>query len=213
MPNKKVPLIYSFAKSVLSFYCKIVYKAKYIGTENIPTTGAVILVSSHVTALDPMMLGGACPRQVHFMAKDSLFKNKIAGYFIRKVGTFPVVRGTGGEDALQNAYDILSDQKVVGIFFEGTRSKDGELLRPKTGASLVAYKTRATVVPVSIIGKDGKIPQKHKGTVVNIGKPIPFEDLNMSDESSMHYRRGAKVIMGEVARLRQEAIDMMEVDS
>lgn len=210
MYDKNAPILYRIAAFLLSIFCKAVFKCQYIGVENIPTSGPVLLVSSHVTAMDPMLLGGACPRQVHFMAKDSLFKNKIAGYFIRKVGALPVERGTGGEDALQNAYDILEDGKIVGIFFEGTRSRDGELLRPKTGASLVAYKTRATVVPVSIIGKDGKLPQKFKGTIVNIGKPIPFENLNMLEASSMHYRRGAKMIMAEVAKLRLEAIDMME---
>lgn len=212
MKKQNIPLIYRMARYVLPLYYRWVYKLKIVGCENIPQNGPVILASSHVNARDPLFLGLGCkPRQVHYMAKASLFKNKFVGFILRYAGAFPVERGTGGEDALQEAYDLLNENRVVGVFIEGTRSKDGQLLKPKTGVSLLAYKTHATVVPVSIIGKGGTCPERFKNKMmVNIGKPIDFEELNIPEESSMHFRRAAKLIMGKISELRDEAIEIMD---
>lgn len=211
MNIRKAPFIYKLAGFILPTYYRLVYKCTVKGVENIPESGGVILASSHVSARDPLFLGSCVKRQVHFMAKASLFKNKFLSRLIRYAGAFPVERGSGGEDALSEAYKLLHEERVVGVFIEGTRSKDGELLRPKTGVSLIAYKTHATVVPVSIIAQGGTCPQKFKKKMmINIGKPMSFEELNIPEESSMHFRRGAKLIMEKISALRDEAIAIMD---
>lgn len=210
--REKQPFIYAAATFILPPYYKLVFKMNVMGLENVPATGPLILVSNHVTARDPVFLGCFIKqRQINFMAKASLFKNKILGWLIHYAGAFPVERGTGGGDALQAAYNLLDKDKTVGVFIEGTRSMDGKLLRPKTGVSLLAYQTHATVLPVCIISKDGTRPSPFKGkTTINIGKPIPFEELGIEEGSSMHFRRGAKLIMSKISDLRDEAIKSME---
>lgn len=204
------PFIYWFAHLVLPTYYKLVFHCAIRGKENIPKEGPVILVSNHVTARDPLFLGAASRRQIHYMAKASLFKNKFLAWIIRYAGAFPVERGTGDTDALQEAYRLLEEDRIVGVFIEGTRSKDGEPLKPKTGVSLLAFRTHATVVPVSIIAEDGTCPVPwKKKMMVNIGRPVPFEELNIPEESSMHFRRAAKLIMEKIVALRLEAIERM----
>ncbi|MEG1427312.1 MAG: lysophospholipid acyltransferase family protein [Oscillospiraceae bacterium] len=207
-------LLYKIAGFILPAFYRWVYKCEIRGMENIPPSGRVILASSHVDARDPLFLGAGCTRQIHFMAKDSLFKNKFIGAILRYAGAFPVERGTGDTDALSEAYKLLEEERVLGVFLEGTRSKDGNLLRPKTGVSLLAYKTKAVVVPVSIIAAGGTCPMRFKQKMmVNIGKPISFEELNIPEESSMYFRRAAKFIMERISVLRAEAISLMEEET
>lgn len=114
-------------------------------------------------------------------------------------------RGTGGGDALEEAYAILEENGVVGVFIEGHRSKDGRLQKPKTGAALLAYKTKAPVVPVCITAGDGKQPGMFKRTLIRFGKPISAQELNIQNDSSMQLRRASRTIMSRIAQLREES--------
>jgi 1-acyl-sn-glycerol-3-phosphate acyltransferase len=206
----KVPFLYRVGYVILPKLYGWLYGLKFIGAENIPEKGAFILASSHVTAHDPLFLGCAKLRSMHFMAKVELFKNKLLSWIITYAGAFPVERGTGGGDALQYAYDLLNNGRMVTVFIEGTRSKDGQLGKPKTGISLLAYKTKVPVIPCAIVGEDGGLPRKHGKMRVVFGKPIPFEELGIEAEGSMYFRRGAKKIMGEITALRETAIEDMK---
>ena len=92
------------------------------------------------------------------------------------------------------------------MFIEGHRSKDGKLQKPKTGAALLAYETKAPVVPVCITAGDGKQPGMFKRTMIRFGKPIPPEELNIVDNSSMQLRRASRTIMSRIAELRAESL-------
>ncbi len=208
--EEKIPFLYRVAYVILPKLYGKLWGLKFMGVENLPESGPFILASSHVTAHDPLFLGCARLRGMHFMAKAELFKNKLVSWIITYAGAFPVERGTGGGDALQYAYDLLNNDRMVTVFIEGTRSKDGTLGKPKTGISLLAYKTKVPVVPCAIIGADGTLPRKGSKMRVNFGKPIPFEELGIEAEGSMYFRRGAKKIMSEITALREEAIEDMK---
>ncbi len=209
----KAPLLYRFGALVLPWYFKRKYKLQVKGFENVPLSGKLIIASNHVTYSDPIFLGMACKRQVSFIAKEELFKNKFVSFILKKLGAFPVLRGTGDEDALFHAYEILEDEGALGIFLEGTRSKTGELLRPKTGVSAIAYKSNCTVLPVSITSKDGKVPQKKVPVMINIGKPISIEELDMEEAKSHSYRKASKYIMSKITNLREESLTLLNKEN
>ena len=121
------------------------------------------------------------------------------------LGAFPVKRGAGGTDALEEAYALLEENGVVGVFIEGHRSKDGWLLKPKTGAALLAYKTKAPVVPVCITAGDGLCPGPFKRTLIRFGKPLSPEELNIQNDSSVQLRRASRTIMARIVDLREES--------
>lgn len=204
--NKRTTWLYFLGKRLLFPFYKLVYRIRVEGRENIPMSGPVLLCSNHMAAKDPVMLGVIQKRQVFYMAKEELFQNKFIGAVLRALGAFPVARGTGGTDALQNAYDLLEENAVVGVFIEGTRSKTGELGRPKTGAALLAYQTQADVVPVCITGEDGLKVRPFRKTLINFGKPIPAAELNIPDDSSLQLRRASRTIMAGIAGLRADAV-------
>ena len=210
---KRKTAIYLVGQIVLWWYFHLVFRMKVIGAENMPKDGPVLLCSNHLAKRDPVLLGLCQKRQVFYMAKEELFKNKFLGGLFRGLGAFPVKRGTGGGDALEDAYALLKQNGVVGVFIEGHRSKDGRLLKPKTGAALLAYETKAPVVPVCITAGDGKQPGMFKTTMIRFGKPISAEELDIKDDSSMQLRRASRLIMSRIADLREESCKALGLPS
>ena len=203
---KRKTWLYRAGQIILWGYFHLVFRMKVIGAENMPKEGPVLLCSNHLAKRDPVLLGLSQNRQVFYMAKEELFQNWFLNGLFRKLGAFPVKRGTGGSDALEDAYVLLRENGVVGVFIEGHRSKDGRLQKPKTGAALLAYETKAPVVPVCITAGDGKQPGMFKRTMIRFGKPIPPEELNIADNSSMQLRRASRTIMSRIAELRAESL-------
>lgn len=167
---------YWFVQFIFSILFRIVYRLKVIGRENIPKMGPVVIACNHVSLLDPPMVGTASSRPVHFMAKSELFV-PILGPLYKSLGAFPVHRGAGDAHAIRTALTILKHKEVLGIFPEGTRSRDGRLGKAQPGALAIALKGRAAVVPACILGSDLKRRKSFwpKITVV-FGRPMELED-------------------------------------
>ena len=205
--KERRPLLYLLASFLLPWWYGRKYGLKFMGLENLPKSGPFIIASSHVTAHDPLFLGCTSSRAMNFIAKAELFKNRFLSRILTYAGAFPIERGTGGEDSLSYAKQLLDSGRELTIFIEGTRSKDGQLGRPKTGVSLLAYQTNCLVVPCAIIGENGTLPKPKGKTRVNFGKPLTVEEMGIEGESSMYFRRGAKRVMTEISALRDAAIE------
>ena len=186
-------VIYKIAHWVCFTVLNLLFNFKVVGRENIPKDKNFILVSNHTSNLDPPMLGVAVKMPISFMAKEELFKNKIFGGLIKKLGAFPVSRGNGDIGAIKNAIRLLKDGNNMVMFPEGGRSKTkGMLRRGKSGAVMIASRTGCGLLPVGI-----SADFKFRGRVtVNIGEYIDFseykdkklsaEDLqNITDEILM----------------------------
>ena len=161
---------------------------------------------------DPIFLGCAVPgRQLKFVAKAELFENKLIGNFLKSLGAFPIARGTGGAEGIQTAMRFLHAGHAVCMFPEGTRSKTGELLNPKNGASMLAARTGCDVLPIAITAKGGLRPRVFRKMIINIGKPICFDDLGLSENAgAAQYRNATRVIFDEIRALREESLKKME---
>ena len=133
MAQNKV--LYSIGKFILRPAYKILYRYKIKNKGAIPAEGGVILASNHMSFADPVLLGLSEKRRLFFMAKQELFKNKFAASVIRALGAFPVERGAGDGKALKTGEDILKEGNVMTIFIEGTSTKTGDLLRPRSGCA------------------------------------------------------------------------------
>lgn len=198
--------LYKFAQTVLPPIFKVLYRYQVIGRENIPGDGSLLLCSNHTSYKDPIFMGIVQRRQVYFMAKKELFKSKFLSKLISMLGAFPVERA-GGISAIKKGIDILEDNGVVGLFIEGTRSKTGELLKPKPGAIMLASETDSTIVPMAIIGKDGKPPKVFRRAYINIGKPLSVADLGLTENTGMALRQASRVVMEKIKVLRDEVLD------
>lgn len=167
-------MFYSIIKVVLHFLAKIFLRLEISGTENIPKNGPVVIASNHLSLLDPPIIGVATPRKIHFMAKQELFI-PVLGAIYKTLGAFPVRRGAADRSAIKHGIDLLLDEKVLAIFPEGTRSKNGKLGKAEPGALMMAGKARAVIIPTAVKGTNirnsGRIWPKVR---VEFGSPIYF---------------------------------------
>ncbi|MEE8174190.1 MAG: lysophospholipid acyltransferase family protein, partial [Dehalococcoidia bacterium] len=93
------------------------------GKENVCAKGPLIVVSNHLHAVDPLLLGASIPRRIAFMAKDELFRNRLGASLVRSFGAFPVRRNQLDRQALSQANAVLKKGLALGIFPEGERSR------------------------------------------------------------------------------------------
>ncbi len=166
---------------------KIFYRLKVYGLEHYYPRGA-ILAANHTSFLDPPILAVSWPEEVHFLARETLFKNRGFGWLIRNVNAHPVSRDTADIGAMKMLCSLLEDGKKVVMFPEGTRSKDGELQPLKAGISMLILRTQTAVIPVYIDGAYRIWSRLHKwprlfGKVTCIfGTPITAESFNHLDK-------------------------------
>ena len=144
-------ILYKIVYIFCHFMLKVLFNFKISGRENIPSDKNFILVSNHTSNFDPPILGVATGIRLAFMAKEELFKNKIFGGFIKRLGAFPVSRGGGDISAIKTSLRILKDGQNMVIFPEGGRSRTKGMLRKgKSGAALIATKAKVGILPLGI---------------------------------------------------------------
>lgn len=190
--------LYPLGKLLCSAVFYPLYRIKVIGAKNFPKEGGVLLCTNHIDNVDPPIVGSTCPRPVHFMAKEELFKMPLLKSILPQVNAYPVKRGMSDREAFRNTLKILKSGKVVGMFPEGTRSKTGELGKGLAGAGFFALKGGdAVVVPCAIIG-----PYKaFRRLKVVYGKPL---DLTTYRENRTSAEDMTEIIMSEIQKLIEQ---------
>ncbi len=179
---------------------KLFYNFHIEGIENIPQDRPLVMASNHRSYADPVILTIPMKRPVTYMAKEELFKNKLFGWFITMLGAFPVKRGTGDMQVIDDAVSILNSGRNLVIFPEGTRSKDGKVGRGKTGVALIAAKSGADVIPCGIVFEGEKLKFRSKLTL-RFGKVIPAEEIAVEDASPKALKNVKKRIMSAITEL------------
>ena len=169
MKNKFKRLIGKFIEGVLFIYCKIVYRLKIVGTENIPEE-QVIFCGNHRSFIDPPIIKVTCTRNATFLARESLAKNPLLAFLGWVFEVIYVKRDSKDISALKSTLSVLKKGESIALFPEGTRNglEKGESV--KGGAAFFAIKSGVKVVPVGI---SGEIKPFHKLTVT-YGKPLDF---------------------------------------
>lgn len=177
-------MMYYPIRFLCQFILKVLYFYQVSGKENIPKKGKLMVCSNHISNIDPPLVGSACPRPIHFFAKAELLSNRFSNWFMRSIRAVPVKRGAGDRKALREAMQVLKDEKVFGIFPEGTRAKEGEENSANSahrGAAVIALKMKSPIIPTAVIG-----PYRlFRPVKVIFGKPIditPFTQEKMNDE-------------------------------
>ena len=142
-----------FVSGVIFCYCKIVYRMKIVGKENIPEEGALLFCGNHRTYLDPPLIVVTAGRKISFMAKEELRKNPLMSFLCFIYDGIWVKRDSKDIGSLRTALKILKNGGCIGVFPEGTRNgmekNDGKM---KNGAAYMALKTGAKIVPIGIQG-------------------------------------------------------------
>ena len=170
--------------AIVRCICRVLFSWKARGKENIPLSDSFIVIANHVHLLDPVFMELSFPRWIHFMAKDELFRSRFLRPILRWAQVFSVQRqGTIKEkqQALRRAKELPDTGLILGIFPEGSRSRDGKLRMGKPGCAAIAARTDASLVPIGIVGTD-KIKGiswlwKRPSIVINIGEPFEIPQI------------------------------------
>jgi len=179
-------VVYSFMRALLRIFTTVWFDLKVYGTENVPQTGGVLLVSNHQSFLDPPLIGVQLRRKASYLAKSGLFENPVFGWIIRNCNAFPVRQGEGDVGAVKETIRRLREGHMLTAFPEGGRSEDGELQPILNGAALVVRKAQVPIVPIAIEGsfkawpKHRKIWQRSPVRVL-IGKPAIVHDMKAKE--------------------------------
>lgn len=190
------------------YFCRplahLVFPFKAIGKEHIPQMtpdSRIVLCCNHISYIDPMFLEMSQRPHIYFMAKEELFANKFTAWFLGKqLGAFPVRRGKGDTAALDTARSIVESGRILGIFPEGTRSRDGKLGRGKSGAALIVSQTQAHVLPVCLVTRDQHV-KLFRRTKVVYGPLISPQELHLDDPENPDLRYASRLIMERIGAM------------
>jgi 1-acyl-sn-glycerol-3-phosphate acyltransferase len=183
------------------------------GRDHIPRDGPFIVVANHASLWDPPILGWATGyqvnRTVHFMAKQEMHEWPVIGWLADQSGVYFVRRGEGDRAAHRMSLELLAAGKPIAIFPDGTRSRDGRMRAGKDGASLIAMRSGAPILPVGIAGTHRLFPRgthiPHRSPVtVQIGRLFTLEHRPKGRLERQALTAGTDVIMREIAALVPE---------
>ncbi len=176
-------MVYRLSRFVVWLLLRTLFGFKVEGGHHEPASGPLLIVSNHVSDLDPLVVGAALRRRVHFMAKIELFGPPLLRWWVTACGAFPVRRGEADRQALRTARTILEHGQALVMFPEGTRGASLRDLRsPEPGAALLALRTGAVILPVAVVGTDAVFPKGarrlSRGTIrVRMAEPIRIDGL------------------------------------
>jgi len=153
---------YLLCQLICQFTFILAWKLRVFGKRNIPGEGPVLFVSNHQSLLDPVLIGVGQKREVHYLARDTLFSHALFRRLIVSLNALPVKREDADHVAFRRAIEVLKKDRQLLIFPEGTRTQDGSLGGIHPGWALLAARSQATIVPAIIEGAHDAWPRAVK---------------------------------------------------
>jgi len=176
----KQSIRYTFVMTIIRLIFKIFYHLRVYGREHYLKGGA-ILAPNHVSYLDPPIVAAASPKEIHFLARKTLFRS-FFGRFIAALNSHPVQGHASNIKAIKTICVLLKKGYKVLLFPEGTRSKDNVLGEIKPGIGMLISRSETAIIPVYVHGtfhiwdRSRKWPRLFGRTAVVFGSPIYWED-------------------------------------
>lgn len=199
------------------------FHVRVTGLENIPRRGPVILASNHLAFVDSLFIPGVVKRKMIYLVGSTYYEKtspggRLLGWFLKQIGQLPIDRsgGSASKASLETGLRVLSENGLIGIYPEGSRSRDGKMHRGRTGVARLVLASGVAVVPVAITGTDKifvpgrRLPQRATITI-DVGRPLHFETVS-GDYDAKRLRAVTDEIMHTIAGMsHQEYVDAYAV--
>ena len=220
-------MLYAILKPIAVALMRLLFRLEVVDPGLVPATGPVLIVSNHVSVLDPPLVGGAAPRPLFFMAKEELFRIPLFGRLIRSLNARPVRRDGSDMRALKASLALLEEGRALLVFPEGTRGEEGQPPREfKPGVGMLAVMSGAPVVPVYVSGSGAALPRgralpRLARVRVTFGPPLTFKMPGQmpgkppggmpgkradDDGRKEAYREAAQGMQRAIAQLREQQV-------
>ena len=181
MKNAFKEVIKWIVRGAIYIWCKIYYRAEIIGLENIPKEGPLIFCGNHRSYLDPPLLVATAKRDMKFLAKEELYKNKFLAFLGWAFEAIPVKRDEKDISAIKTSLKDLKEGKCIALFPEGTRNGLEKGEKVKDGVAFFAVRSGAKVVPCGIKGGT----KEHKKLTISYGKPLDYSQHKGSKDKEV----------------------------
>jgi 1-acyl-sn-glycerol-3-phosphate acyltransferase len=179
----------------------------------LPRRGGVLVVSNHQSYLDPILVAVGMPRAFHPMARETLFASPLFAVLIRSLNAFPVRRASADLGAIREAMRRLKDGRVVLMFPEATRTRDGSIAPLQGGPATIAARAGAPIVPAVIDGAFEAWPRSHllpRPRVIRVafGQPVSAEEAAAGDPAEIMNRVRDRMLalQADLRRLRDRPL-------
>jgi 1-acyl-sn-glycerol-3-phosphate acyltransferase len=201
--------LYPAASAGFKLTLRLFAKFEVSGRENVPAQGPLIVVSNHLSNLDPAIVASLLVGKPGFLAKSELFKNPALRCLLKGYGAFPVDRGRADVRALNWAVHRLKAGGIVVVFPEGTRSRGAGLLKAHSGPVLLATMSGAPLLPVALTGSEplqnlARVLMPRADMTATIGRPFTI-DAGPGRIGREALERAASEMMWRIASMLPEA--------
>ena len=213
MAGRRLPIFPRATGIFLRSVFTVLARVKVAGRENLPQDGPVLIICNHCSNADGMLLMAyivpALGRPMGWLGKAEAMRWPFAGWAMKQNGVMGVRRGAGDLEAFKLAKGVLDGGGILAIFPEGTRSRTGALADAKEGATVLAVRSGAPIVPLAIAGSQrfwgkGKLlPRPFRRMTITVGEPFI---LTMPKGADRHesLRAATAELMGHIAAMLPE---------
>ena len=172
--REKRSLTYELIRGLAKIVFHTVMPVTCHDREKLDAEAPYMLIANHLHALDPIVMAMFIPkRQIVFLAKKELAKNKLVGNLLTRAHTIFVDRHATDMNAMRNCMKAIKMKKILLIFPEGTRHHEGQMEQIENGTSLIAMRSKAPIIPIYFDRKLAFFKRTH----MYVGDPIPYDDL------------------------------------
>ena len=198
--------IFAISNAMMKGTLRIFSNWQVTGQENVPLTGPLLIVSNHMSNVDPPLVAASIPRRVNFIAKRGIFKPGIR-WFLKAYGAFALNSAKEGNDiqAMLWMRKLLRQNKSVVIFPESTRNPYVGMQQAVPGVALLASKTQTPILPVGITGTERlgplwRIVFPTGDLRVHIGRPFTLPETEKRF-THQQLKEMMDTVMGHIADL------------
>jgi len=167
----------------------VYFRLRRAGHKRVPLEGPAVFVCNHQSHLDPLLVGVFCPRQIAYLARDTLFKG-ILGPLIRSYDAVPIDNQGSGLAGIRATLKRIKQNDAVLLFPEGARSWDGKLQPFQPGFLTLVRRGKAAILPVGVDGCYQAMPRgrslpKPAKIGIYYGKAIPHAQIAKLDDDAL----------------------------
>ncbi len=189
--ERPTPQSYIAMKRMFTSICNAYFSATIDGMEHVPESGPCLILSNHASYLDPLLVGMAIPREVHFLARQEVVDWPVLGRMMQN--THAIKRAGIDRQAITLCRDILGAGWPLIMFPEGTRSPDGKVYRPRGGfAWILETMPDVPCVPVHLEGtfealKRGAFLPRREPVHIHIGPPYTLQPRGADERRRVYF--------------------------
>jgi len=205
--SRKKRLFYYLARIPLNLFFMICYGVRFYGRNNLPESGAVVVIANHQSHFDPPLIAIGLRRRLNFLARKTLFKFKPFGWLIDMLDAIPLDKDGIGFAGIMESLKRLKNGEAILVMPEGERTWDGTISPFMPGSLVLAQRTKSAILPAAISGcfeafpRTQKYPKLWGRFRVVFGKPLLYEEIKDLTEEELRHLCETKV-----AELYREAM-------